>query len=121
QPLPTTPGTPAVSGTPRDGQTLTVDVDAAGWHGSGDITFDIVWLRCDADDYTPIAGIDSQATAYELTTDDIGHTIAVQVTGPPTHGAVAAVTAVTEPVGSRDIVAGAVTISGTAQVTETLT
>lgn len=93
-PLVTTSGSPTLSGTAQHGQTLTVDVDEAGWHGSGDMTFEIVWLRCDTDGCTPIGTGPTHVLAF----DDIGHTIRAQVTGTPSHGPPARVTTPTGPV-----------------------
>lgn len=82
QPAWTIAGTVVVSGTPMEGQTLTVDVDEAGWRGSGEFTFEIEWRDCS--DGCVVLGT---GPTYVPGAADIGRRISVRVTGTPTHGA----------------------------------
>jgi hypothetical protein len=97
-------GTVTITGTAQVGQTLTADTANLG--GSGTITYQ--WKR-NANDATTDIGTDSNS--YEIVVADVGSTITVtatctgsSVTSPPTV-----------------IVQGTVTITGTAQVGQTLT
>ena len=70
---------PAISGTARDGQTLTAS--AGDWSGTPAIDFTRQWQRCDSSggDCVPIAS--ATGASYSLTPGDVGATIRVVVTG----------------------------------------
>ena len=75
-PVSTTP--PAVTGTPVDGQTLTADPGA--FSGTGPLTYDYQWQRCEADgtDCADIPG--ATGATYDLVSADVGGAIVVVVT-----------------------------------------
>jgi hypothetical protein len=68
---------PKITGTVQVGKTLTADPGT--WSGTTPITYTYAWQRCDANGgaCTAIAGANAQS--YKLTTEDVGHTIRVQV------------------------------------------
>ena len=118
-------GAPTISGTAQVGETLTADItgiaDADGLSGE---TFTYQWVSSDGTTDTDIPGATS--ATYTLVVDDIGKTITVRVnytddrgfdetlTSAPTD----AVVPLPQP---NNPATGAPTISGTAQVGETLT
>ncbi len=63
---------PEITGEPRNGETL--EANAGSW-GPGEVTVSYRWLRDGAD----ING--AVDATYELTRDDVGHDIAVRITG----------------------------------------
>ena len=71
---------PSISGTPRDGETLTAD--PGEWNGTGPFDYTYQWQRCDTSGCTDIDS--ATDPAYELTDADVGFTIrvAVTTTGP---------------------------------------
>ena len=72
----TTP--PAVTGTPVDGNTLTADT--GGFSGTGPLTYDYQWQRCEADG-TNCADIPGATDpTYDLVSADVGGAIVVVVT-----------------------------------------
>jgi hypothetical protein len=75
-------GLPVVSGTVRDGQTLSATNGT--WSGTAPITFTRMWRRCDAAGAScaPLAG----TTTYTLTSNDVGTTIRVEVTAKNADG-----------------------------------
>lgn len=108
-------GTPAVSGTPQVGQTLTAA--APVWFQTG-VATTVAWLR----DGSPIAG--ATGTTYQLQAADQGHSISAQVTGSKagytsTTLTTAGTAAVTQ--GGVPVATKAPSISGTARVGKTLT
>ena len=119
---PNTPatGVPAISGTVQVGQTLTADVSGiSDTDGLNNVTFSYQWLR---NDDAEIAGANGET--YTLAPDDEGKTIKVKVSfndeaGNPETLTSAATTAVAARPNSP--ATGLPTISGTAQVDETLT
>jgi hypothetical protein len=113
---------PDVSGTAREGQTLTAS--SGSWGGTLPISYAYAWQRCDASgaNCSPISGATNPT--YVLVTADVGNTVRVQVTAtnsdgtgtalsPPT-GAVAAL-------GTAPAATNQPTPTGTAQVGQTLT
>ena len=112
-------GAPTISGTVQVGETLTANTTGiSDEDGLTDAVFGYQWLADDAD----IQG--ETASTYTLVTDDVGKAIKVRVTFTDdatneetlTSAATAAVAA--KP---NSLATGAPTISGTAQVGETLT
>ncbi|HET6508977.1 MAG TPA: DNRLRE domain-containing protein [Baekduia sp.] len=83
---------PSISGTPIDGQALTVDSGA--WAGTEPIAYARQWQRCDATGggCVPISGATDDT--YTLTPDDVGARLRVAVTAS---NAVASVTATSAP------------------------
>jgi hypothetical protein len=67
---------PTVSGTPRDGETLTATIGS--WTGTGPLTYTQQWQRCAAGACTSIAG--AVAPTYTLTSADVGSTMRFVVT-----------------------------------------
>ncbi len=74
--------TPAVSGTPRDGQALSVS--AGGWKGSAPLSFAYQWQSCTGSSCAPIAGATS--ASYRPVTEQIGHKLRVLVTASNSAG-----------------------------------
>jgi hypothetical protein len=111
---------PSISGTPRDGDTLTATTGT--WGGTAPFSYGYQWLRCNSagSSCSPIALATS--STYVLTPSDVGATIRVTVTatnGAGNANATAAQTAVVTarpPVNTVDP-----TISGTTEDGSTLT
>ena len=118
-------GLPSISGTPQVGETLTADTSGiVDEDGLGNVSYSYQWLRNDG---TTDFGIqDAVNSTYTLVSDDSGKTIKVQVSFTDDAGneealtsdATAVVAAATSP---NNPATGAPTISGAAQVGETLT
>jgi hypothetical protein len=102
-PLPANTAPPAISGIPRDGQTLTASV---GSWTNGPTRFTYSWLRCDAAGNN-CAGIGS-ATTQRLTSADIGHRIRVAVSAANQFGSSGAATSVPTAVVTSSLPGGAV-------------
>jgi hypothetical protein len=79
---------PQLSGTERDGQTLTAD--DGDWTGTGPLSYSYQWERCDTggSNCTDIGGATS--ATYVLTGADIGHAVRVEVTATNVAGNAAA-------------------------------
>ena len=117
-------GVPGITGTPFAGQTLTVDTsDIADEDGLDNVSFTYQWLLVDRTTETEIP--DSTGSAYTLTEDDQGKAIKVRVTFTDDAGNEETLTSHavlgTALTTSNSPATGAPTISGTAQVGETLT
>jgi hypothetical protein len=111
---------PTISGTARQGETLTAG--SGTWSGSTPITFAFRWQRCKSNgsSCSKISGGDGQT--FRLGGIDRGRTIRVSVTATNSDGSASAVSAATAVVVSGDPVNTArPTISGTAKSGETLT
>ena len=111
-------GAPAISGTPQVGETLTASVsDIADADGLDDASYAYQWIRGSAD----IDGATN--SSYTLASADEGETIKVRVTFSDDEGHEESLTsAATDTVAAapNTPATGAPTISGTAQVDETL-
>ena len=116
-------GAPTINGTAQVGETLTADTSGiADADGLDDVSYSYQWIRSDGGADTDIEG--ETASAYTLTTSDQGKAIKVKVTFTDdadneetlTSEATAAVSAK-----ANSQATGVPTISGTAQVGETLT
>jgi hypothetical protein len=111
---------PLVSGTPRDGQTLTSTTGS--WTSAQTITYTYQWLRCNpsGSSCAPIAG--AASSSYRLVSADVGSTIRSQVTATDSLGSNSAQSAQTAVVVASPPVNTALpVVSGTAKVGQTLT
>jgi hypothetical protein len=119
-PPPKNTAAPTVTGTAQQGQTLTEH--AGSWEGEP-TSFELQWLRCDGagNNCAAIAGATSQT--YVPVAADVTHVIRVQElarnTSGPSSPAVSAGTAAVVPLPPSN--EGPPTISGSAQVGQTLT
>ena len=112
-------GVPTISGTVQVGEALTADTSGiTDEDGLTNVTFSYQWLADDADIQ------DATGSTYTLTDDDVGKAISVRVTFTDNAGNEESLTSeATAEVEARpnSPATGAPTISGTAQVGETLT
>jgi hypothetical protein len=109
----------APTGTLEDTQTLTID---PGTWTPASTTTTFQWLRCPAG-ATAVGGCSTIATGktYVLTGEDVGHTIAVRVTGTVPGASVVKDATLTAVVAGRALtLVGAPAISGTVQVAQTI-
>ncbi|HKP91424.1 MAG TPA: hypothetical protein VJT75_15775, partial [Thermoleophilaceae bacterium] len=117
---PVNTGVPTVSGTARDGQTLTASTGT--WTGSPAPTFAYQWRRCDAAGAGCANVAGATGSTYAVTSADIGSTIRVVVTGTNVVSSASATSAQTAAVTAHPPVNTAVpTVSGTARDGQTLT
>lgn len=84
---------PLVSGTFKEGSTLTVANGA--WSGSPAPTFTYQWQRCDATGGGCVDLPGATATTYKAVAADTGNTLRVKVTATNSHGSTLATTAET--------------------------
>lgn len=77
-PANTTP--PPLSGTAREGQTLTSNANGT-WTGTPNVSFTRAWDRCDTAGAACVTIPGQTATTYRLTGADVGSTIRARVTG----------------------------------------
>ena len=116
-------GAPTIGGTAQVGETLTVDTsDIADDDGLNNVTYGHQWIANDGSSYTDIA--DATESTYTLLAADEGKTIKVRVSFTDDAGDGESLTSTaTATVTARPNTpaAGALIISGTAQVGETLT
>jgi Ig domain of plant-specific actin-binding protein len=111
---------PTVSGTAKVGATLTA---TDGTWTNSPTTFAYQWQRC-ASDGTGCGEINGATSkTYSPTTGDVGHALRVSVTAGNSDGKASASSGATEPVNSANGPSNNVrpSVSGTAQVGETLT
>ncbi|MDA0178738.1 hypothetical protein OJ997_00400 [Solirubrobacter phytolaccae] len=109
---------PAITGTERDGETLTVGDGA--WSGTSPLTYAYQWQRCVSGTCTDISG--ATAKTYALTAADAGKTLKARVTATNSAGSAPVTTAATGTIAATapvNTVAPAVT--GTKRVGQTLT
>jgi hypothetical protein len=117
--VPTNTVLPAITGTAKDGQTLTSTTGT--WTGSP-TSYARQWLRCDTAgaNCTNISG--ATATTYVLTATDVGTTIRVKITATNASGSANVNSAQTVTVvAAAPVVSAVPTISGTAKDGQTLT
>ena len=129
RPLNRATGSPAIVGTAQVGEPLTADTTGiADDDGLENVTFSFQWVANDGSTDADISG-ETDAT-YTLVADDVGKTIKVKVTFTDDAGNEATLTsvatdkvsfAVQQQEASNSPATGQPTISGTAQVGETLT
>jgi hypothetical protein len=120
---PSVPGNsapPAISGTARDGSTLTASTGT--WSGAGPITFAYQWRRCD-DGGAECADIPgATGSTYVLTSADVDHRLRVRVTATNSAGPASAESAPSGKVEPRPpAITGTPSITGTLQDGSTLT
>jgi hypothetical protein len=113
---------PALSGTARRGETLTAS--SGSWKGTEPIEFSYRWLRCNAAgaNCSPISGARTQK--YTLTSDDVAHTLRVEITATNRAGSTAALSNASAMVvasGTSPASTARPSISGNAQQGQTLT
>ncbi len=125
QPRPNSPatGAPTISGTAQVDETLTADISGiADADGLTSVSYSYQWIANDANTDTDIRGATS--STYTLSDDDVGKTVKVRVSFTDDRGheenLVSATTTAVQP-RPNSPATGAPTISGTAQVGETLT
>ena len=111
-------GAPVITGPTTVGQELAVDVtgieDEDGLH---DVEYTYQWVQVDADGTSNEEDItDATADTYTLTDDDLGKKVKIEVSFPDDFGSDEQRTSA-----PTETVAGAPTITGTAQVGQTLT
>ena len=82
--VPVNTSPPTISGTARQGQTLTAN--AGAWSGVHPITFVFRWHRCDASGAGCVHIEGATGQTYLLTAADAGHTVRVAVTARNTFG-----------------------------------
>ncbi|HEY2371790.1 MAG TPA: hypothetical protein VGH82_04510 [Gaiellaceae bacterium] len=113
---------PVISGTARDGQTLTAS--SGSWGGSLPIQYDYAWQRCDSAGAGCSAIKGAGNATYKLTSSDVSHTIRVKVTASNSAGSSSVFSAPTGAVakaGSAPAANGQPSPSGTAQIGQALT
>ena len=111
---------PAMTGTPRDGQTLTLATGT--WTGTPELALAIQWERCDASGADCAAIPGAQSGTYVHTPPDIGSRIRARVTGSNAAGTATAHTAIGAIVEAAPPVATSLPgISGTARDGQLLT
>jgi hypothetical protein len=122
-PIPAAPvasAPPVVSGTLRDGQTLTTTNGT--WSGTPPIGYAYQWLRCDSTGANCNAVPGATQATYPLTPADVGSTLRAQVIASNAGGSASSISAVT---GRVSAVAPAMltlpVVSGDARVDQTLT
>jgi hypothetical protein len=113
---------PTVSGTARQGQTLTGTTGV--WSGTPPVSLSFQWLRCDAGNpnlCTAVAG--AASPTYVLKDDDVGRRMRLRVTGTNSQGSASALSAPTAVVVSTSAPLNTAepAISGTARFGSTLT
>src|SRR5262249_11575753 len=96
---------PTISGTARDGETLTTT--AGSWSGSPTIHYAYQWELCDAEGESCSEISAANATTYTAGRGDVGHTLRAVVTATNVAGSASATTApsgaVTEPESPHNI------------------
>ncbi len=114
---------PAISGTAKEGQALSVATGA--WSGTKPIAFTFSWLRCDLSggSCTPILG--ATTSTFTPGSTEVGHTLRVLVTASNAAGGADALTEASDVVASNNVNAPANStapaITGTADVGAKLT
>jgi large repetitive protein len=89
---PTNISPPTISGMPRQGQVLTGD--RGNWTGAP-TDYEYTWMRCNESGSNCSGISDAHNTTYTLTSDDVGHTIRIQVEARNADGSTKASSAAT--------------------------
>jgi len=84
---------PTISGTARQGNTLTANPGT--WTGDQPIVFEFAWLRCNAGGNNCVAIPAATTQTYAVTAADVGSTLRVRVTGRNSQGSSSATSAQT--------------------------
>jgi len=110
---------PKISGTPTQGQTLTVSSGA--WSGATPFTYAYQWQRCDTNgnNCNDIGG--ATAASYTLTSSDVGKTIRVRVTAKNSSGSASRGTNAVGPVKPATGAAGCVVAAASVPDSDRLT
>ena len=110
---------PKISGTPTEGQTLTVS--SGTWTGATPITYAYQWQRCDTNgnNCNGIGG--ATAASYKLTSSDVGKTIRVNVTAKNSSGSATRQTNAVGPVKALTGAAGCVVAAASVPDSDRLT
>jgi hypothetical protein len=111
---------PAITGTARDGRTLTAD--RGTWTGTPELTYAYAWTRCDntGASCNDIAG--AASSTYTLTPQDVAATVRVRVTARNAGGPTPATSAATRVIApDPPTLTAAPSIGGTERDTQTLT
>src|SRR4051794_10174661 len=118
--VPRNTAAPSISGTPREGNTLTA---RNGTWANSPTSYAYQWQRCGADgtNCSDISGATNQS--YTLTSADVDHAIRVAGTASNSDGEATATSSTTAQVSSRSAPVNSVkpTVSGTPRVGEELT
>jgi hypothetical protein len=113
---------PSLSGTLMDASALTADPGT--WTPADGVSYAYQWLRCPASAQTAADAAcrpTASGAGYTLRSEDVGSRVAVRVTATRLGAADSAVSVLSAVVAGRPLfVTGAPTISGTAQMTDTL-
>jgi hypothetical protein len=117
---PVNTGTPTISGTAQDGQTLSAS--KGGWSGSP-TGYTYAWSRCDAKGASCSAIGGATNATYTAATTDVGHTLRVTVTATNSGGSGSAASAPSAVVSSKTAPTPttAPSISGSPQAGATMT
>jgi hypothetical protein len=112
---------PTVSGTAREGETLSAS--SGSWSGSSPITFSFRWQRCSSSGGSCANISGATAQTYKLVSADAGRTIRVSVTATNGDGSANALSSPTSVVGQgqQPVNTSPPTITGTAKDGQTLT
>jgi hypothetical protein len=98
EPQPTTQppapmSSPTLAGTPQEGQTLSAD--SGTWSGTQPLTYRYQWQQCDSNGTRCASVAGATAQSYQLTANDVGAEMRVEVTASNTSGSATAVSAPT--------------------------
>ena len=110
---------PAVSGTAQVGQVLSGD--NGSWDGTTPITYADQWMRCETDGTSCVAIPSATAPSYAPVLADVGSTLRLRVSASNVAGTVSASSAASAVVTVAPSNTELPSVSGTAQVGETLT
>ena len=101
---------PVVTGTAKDGQTLSAT--GGTWTGAAPITYTFQWWRCNTDGSNCSTIPNATTATYKLTTADVGRSVRIRITATNSAGSTSAVSGLTAQVASA---------SGTTTTTTTTT